>query len=200
MTNHIYHPTKTVKGFACSFWFSDRDCSLYATLIKQAGWDEKTQNGTFKGSLKDPNKKVNIKLSWIEASAILDCIERNRPFNTYHDQDDFPKAITFTPWMGKAFTDGEGNQRPATQNGFSFTITVKNKQDTTQQNAFFIGLTFAEARYIREFLIHALHKHFKKTSTPNFENASIRDNEDQVVKHPANNSPSIQSNDGILDF
>jgi hypothetical protein len=193
--NHIYHPTKSVKGFACSFWYSDRDNAVYATLIKQAGWDEKTQNGTFKDSLNDPNKKVNIKLSFVEVAAILDCIERNRPFSNYHDQDDFPKQISFTPWMSKAFTDGEGNAHPASQNGYSFTITVKNKQDTSQSNAFYIGLNFAEARYIREFLIHSMHKHFRKTPAPNY-NASAP----SQPQPPMNNPQGNESKDGLLDF
>lgn len=165
---HIYHPNKAVKGFACSFWYSERDSAIYATLVKQSGWDERSQNGTFKDSLKDPTKKVNIKLSFIEAGGILDCIERNRPFSQYHDSEAAPKQISFTPWVGKAWTKADGTEMPATQNGFSFSITVLDKQDTTAKNPFFIGLSYAEARYIREFLLFCMHKNFKafKSSPP----------------------------------
>jgi hypothetical protein len=151
---HIYHPNKSVKGFAASFWYLDKEDSVFATLIKQAGWDNATSTGTFKDSLQDPNKKVNIKLSFTEVAAILDCVERNRPFSNYHDFDEKPKTIKFEPW----FTTGEN----PVQRGYSFSIVVGDKQDSTVKNPFYIGLTFAEAREIREFLIHIFHMHFRK--------------------------------------
>lgn len=161
MSIHIYHPNKAVKGFACSFWFSERDNSLYATLIKQSGWDDKNQNGTFKASLNDPTKKVNIKLSPVEACGILDCIERNRTFSTFHDFEESPKAISLAPWMNNPIADDDGNRPPAVQKGFSFSVSVNNKSDPTNKNSFYIGLTFAEARYIREYILHCLHLTFE---------------------------------------
>lgn len=151
---HIYHPNKAVKGFACSFWYSEKDDTLFATLIKQAGWDEKTQNGLFKESLNDPTKKVNIKLDYVEAAAILDCVERNRPFKTFHDNEESPKTIQFVPWMSQDAT-------PVIK-GYSFSVTVGSKQDSAFKNSFYIGLTFAEGRLIREFLINSIHKHFNR--------------------------------------
>lgn len=162
---HIYHPNKAVRGFACSFWYSERDGSLFATLIKQSGWDEKTQNGTFKASLEDPTKKVNIKLSEIEACAILDCIERNRPFTTFHDFEAAPKSISFIPWMNQSVADDDGNRPAPTQKGFSFSVAITNKEDPTNKNSFYIGLSYPEARFVREFLIHVLHKTFKRERT-----------------------------------
>lgn len=153
MSIHIYHPNKRSTGFATSFWYADKDSTVFATLLKQSGWDESKQNGVFKDSMNDPNKKVNIKLSYTEVSAILDCIERNRPFSTFHDADEFPKQIKFEPWI----TDGVAK-------GYSFSINVQSKQDSTYKNAFYIGLTFAEARLIREFLIFAMHRHFTRLS------------------------------------
>jgi hypothetical protein len=149
---HVYHPNKNITGSACSFWLS-RDGALMATIIKQTGWDSANDNGTFLDALKDPTKKVNIKLSAIEGCAILDCVERNRPFSSFHDNDETPKSIQFTPWMSK--TD------VPEQRGFSFSINVTNKQDSAQKNGFYIGLTYAEARLIREFIITYLHKFFE---------------------------------------
>jgi len=160
---HIYHPNKSVKGFACSFWYSEKDSTIFATLIKQSGWDEQSQNGTFKDSLNDPTKKVNVKLDYVEAAAILDCVERNRPFKAFHDNEESPKSIAFTPWM-----QGEGTA--ATQRGYSFSITVGSKQDSAFKNSFYIGLTFAEARLIREFIVNAMHKHFNRPLPPRLNN------------------------------
>lgn len=153
---HIYHPSKSGKGFAASFWYSERDKTVFATLLKQSGWDEKTQNGIFKGNIDNPEGRVNIKLDFIEASAILDCIERGREFKSFHDNDETPKQIAFTPWIGQ---DGK-------QKGYSFSVTVTNKQDTSYKNSFYIGLTFAEGRLIREFFIFTLHQHFARLRQP----------------------------------
>jgi len=150
----IYHPRKDVKGFACSFWQSRRDGAFMATILKQSGWDEARQNGVFGDSRKDPMKNVTIKLGQVEVAGILDCIERNRPFSTFHDSDQKPKRITFVPWN----TAGDN----PVQQGYSFTVSVSDKQDASYKNSFYIGLKFAEARLIREYLIFLLHKSFEQ--------------------------------------
>lgn len=182
---HIYHPNKSVKGFACSFWYSTRNDSVFATLIKQSGWNEKTQTGVFKDSLNDPTKRVNIKLSELEVSAILDCIERNRPFSGFHALDDsVSKTVSFSPWMVQpaADIDADTPAKPV-QKGFSFTVNITPKDG--EKNGFYIGLTYAEARYIREFLMHCLQKKFNKTF--------VREetSEAEPVTPPASNNESI---------
>ena len=193
MSIHLYHPTKSVKGFACSFWYSDRDGSLFATLIKQSGWDDKNQNGIFKGSLDDPNKKVNIKLSDVEACAILDCIERNRPFSTFHAFDEAPKAISFVPWMNQPIADDDGNRPAPTQQGFSFSISVTNPKDAANKNSFYIGLKYAEARLVREFLIYYLHNSFDKHRTK-----KLPDEVSAPTEGTVNNSGETPSNPADL--
>lgn len=162
----MYHPSKNGNGFAASFWLGrDNDC-IFATILKQSGWDEKNQTGTFKDSVNDPNKKVNIKLNYVEIASILDCVERNRPFKTFHDHNEFPKSISFIPWM-----TGEENAKQ--QKGYSFTITITSKQDTSFKNAFYIGFTFSEARLIREYLIFALHVCFNQSVKNKISNINI---------------------------
>lgn len=156
---HIYHPNKSITGSACSFWIS-KDGALMATILKQTGWDATNDNGTFLDAMKDPLKKTSIKFSLIEGCAILDCIERNRPYSSFHDNDENPKSIQFVPWMGKT--------EPIEQKGFTFSVNVSSKQDSSQKNSFYIGLTFAEARLIREFIVKHLHNNFepRKYSSP----------------------------------
>lgn len=189
---HIYHPNKAVKGFACSFWRSSRDNSLFATLVKQAGWDSNTQTGTFKGSMEDPTKHVNVKLSEIEACAILDCIERNRPFTTFHQSDDAPKSITFVPWMSQPVGEDDGDKPPQVQQGFSFAISVKHPTDPTNKNSFYIGLTYPEARWIREFLIDYLHQGFHKRSR--------KDTPAQQESQPIVNTPTPEQSKSLVDL
>lgn len=154
MSLPFYHPSSRGGGFAASFSDSfNHDC-VFATLIKQSGWNDETKTGSFKASREDVTANVTIKLNDLEVAAILDCIERGRPFNTYHDGD-VPKNIQFVPWFPKS----SGSETPQ-QKGFSFSITVGNKEDSSVKNAFYIGFNFPEARLIREYLINILNNHF----------------------------------------
>jgi hypothetical protein len=159
MPIHVYHPNRNNTGFACSFSQSNKDGTVFATLIKQAGWDSEKQVGSFKDSRNDPTKNVNVKINDVEIAAILDCLERNRPFSTVHDSDKSIKTIKFEPWMNKP-VDGE---KPV-QRGFSFSITSADKQDSTTKTSLYIGLTFPEGRLIREFLVFALQSQFAKAA------------------------------------
>lgn len=154
----FYHPTKDVRGTASSFWYSDRNDAAFATILKQSGWDEQNQNGVFKASVDDPTKKATIKLDWVELGGILDCIERNRPFTSFHDFDDKPKAISFQPRFDKT--------EPTKQIGFAFSITITDKQDSTKKESFYIAFRLPEARLIREYIIYLLHTHFKRVNKP----------------------------------
>lgn len=151
-----YHPSKNGNGFACSF-SQGKDGTIYATLLKQSTWDAQNQIGTFKESRNDSNKNVNIKLGQIEVGAILDCLDRNRGFSAPHDSEKQIKSIQFIPWFSKPI---EENEKPI-QRGFSFSITVTEKNTENSKNSYFIGLNLAEGRLLREFLIFALQQSFK---------------------------------------
>lgn len=183
MPVHIYHPNKVSSGFACSFSDGLNGDCMFASILKQSGWNESTRTGTFKASLDDKNSFANIKLSDLEVAAILDCVERGRPFSTYHDGD-VPKTIQFTPWFSKQVN--EDTNKPD-QRGFSFAITVSSKEDPTIKNSFYIGLNFAEARLIREYLLNSLNSHFNIDKVTTLANAKNRQNK-QVIEIEANNS------------
>ena len=147
---HFYHPNKAVKGSAASFWYSQSNNSVFAQIMKQSCWDTAADNGVFKDN--SPAMKVTIKLSQTEVAAILDCVERNRPFTTHHDFGDNPKNISFVPTYDKTDT--------TKQIGYDFSFLVMDKTDSTKKESFFIRFKLAEARLIRELLIHFLHKQF----------------------------------------
>lgn len=152
MPIHIYHPNKNNSGFACSFSQSGKDGTIFATLIKQSGWNAETQVGTFKDSKNDPTKNINVKLGQVEVAAILDCLDRSRPFSTVHDSDKSLKAIKFEPWL-----DRNNNNTPR---GYSFSMTLTDKENPSAKVSLYIGLTFPEGRLIREYLMFALQNSF----------------------------------------
>ena len=157
----FYRPNKSNKGYACSFWTSSKDGYLFATIIRQSGWNHETGNGTFKKSVNDPNQFVNVKLTATEAAAIIDCIERNRPLSTVHDTGELFKTITFTPWMTPV---PAGEKSVSIPKGFSFAVGVSAKgASETSKNSFFIGLTLPEGRLLKEFLLHYIHDSFNQS-------------------------------------
>lgn len=161
----LYKPNSKNTGHACSFSQSPKDGTIYSSLIKQSSWNDVKKIGSFANSRNDVTKNVSIKLSQVEVAAILDCLERNRPYSTLHDSDKQQKSIQFTPWINKPMNEGE---KPV-QKGFSFSISVTDKQDSTTKNAFYIGINFAEGRLIRAYLDNALKK--------SFENAEVVESE-----------------------
>ncbi|MSR88011.1 MAG: hypothetical protein EXS69_02550, partial [Candidatus Zambryskibacteria bacterium] len=67
---HFYKPNPKITGSACSFWHSDKDGNFFATLLKQAGWNEKAKTGSFVQNKNDPTKKITVKLNRTEIAAI----------------------------------------------------------------------------------------------------------------------------------
>jgi hypothetical protein len=191
MAIHIYHPNKAIKGFACSFWYSQRDDSVYATIIKQSGWDTERDNGVFKANKDNPDGRVNIKLSFIECAAILECVDKNRQFKTFHDGDEKPKNIAFVPWNSK-----EGDK---SQIGFSFSVTVGDKADTNK-NSFYIGLNFAEARLIREFITNTIAFYFNKGNKPQVVEQSSAPQESEQSPNNSQKNESKTLVDPLTDF
>ena len=163
---NFFHPSKTNTGSACSFSQNAKTGDIYATLIKQSSYDAVKHIGGFAENRGNPEKHINIKLGAVEVAAILDCVDRFRPFSTVHDNDKDKtlKSINFGVWLTKP-ADPKEQPQPR---GYSFSITCTSKEDSTQKNSFYIGLTFAESRLVREFLIHSLQRLFEITQK-NFE-------------------------------
>jgi len=153
MPIQLYHPNKSNLGSACSFNVAPDNSCVFATLIRQHGWDAEKGNGTFKGNKDNPEQKVNVKLSLVEVSAILETLDRKRVYSAYHDADK-PKQIKFDVWVDKA----SGSDR-----GFTFSVNVSDKNNKEYKNSFYFGFNYGEARYVREYLMFCLKRSFKSS-------------------------------------
>jgi len=152
----LYHPNKSNTGFACSFSQSAKDGTVFFSLLKQSTWDAEKRIGGFKESRNNPAKSVTVALNQMEVAAILDLLDRNRAYSSMHDSEKQIKSINFSPWMNKV-PEGE----KATQRGYSFSITITDKQDSTApKNSFYFGTNYPESRLIREYLIFCLQQAF----------------------------------------
>ena len=135
----LYHPNKSSKGFAISFKSVLEDKAIYIEVIRQSGWNDQEKIGSFKGSRENPEGRANVKLSNIEVGAFLDCLDKSRPFSTFHDHDKKPKKINFNVW--------EGEDKVA--RGYSLGINITDKEDSSYKNSFYFGFNFAEGRVLR---------------------------------------------------
>jgi Whirly transcription factor len=147
----FYKPNSKNTGSACSFWLSPKDNRFYGCIIKQDSWNAAKRTGSFSQNTENPDKKVIVKFSDVEIGGILDAIDNNRGFSAYHDgaTTQFSTSIKFESYI-----------REGKQVGYSFMVTKSSKEDSTKKNSFVIGLSFAEARILKENLIFLLAKSF----------------------------------------
>jgi len=146
---NFYKPTAKNTGHACQFWFSKSEKSFFVELLKQHSWNQQTKTGSFKGSKGNPCKRTIIKLGLVEACEILESIDKNSKWSTFHTNEKNTTQIYFEPYI----RDGQ-------QVGFSFKVNKSSKQDTTQsgKSSFLIGFKNSEARLLKEYLTAGLHQ------------------------------------------
>ena len=146
----FYKPNPKSTGSACSFWSKPEDSAIFGSFIKQSGWNAQRKTGSFKANKENPNASTQFKFNQTEVCAILDTIETNRPFSAYHST---PKQVTrfnFGPYL-----------RDGKQVGFSYSVNKEDKEDSTAKASFIIGLTFPEARLLKEYLTYSIASMFK---------------------------------------
>lgn len=146
----IYKPTPRNTGTACSFSFNNLDGNFYLNLIKQASWNDQKKIGSFSENAQNPEKKVVVKLSKIEACGILDALDNNRTADFFHNSENQKLGIKFSPYI-----------REDKQVGYSLNVIKNSKTQTTQPAvSFLIGFTFAEARMVSEYIKFGLNHIF----------------------------------------
>ena len=146
----FYKPNPRLTGTACSFWMN-ADNTIMSSMIKQSSWDEKRKVGSFAANKDNPKGRVIVKLSPTEIGGIIDALESNRQYSTFHSSAKQPLQVKFGPYMDKQSDN---------QKGFSFSINKQDKEDSTNKVGFIIGFTFPEGRYLKEYLLHLLNKFF----------------------------------------
>ena len=171
----FYKPNSKNTGSACSFWLSPKDNRFYACIIKQDSWNAAKRTGSFAQNAENPEKKVVVKFSDVEIGGILDAIDSNRGFSAYHDgaTTQFSTSLKFEPYM-----------REGSQVGFSFMVTKSSKEDTTKKISFVIGLSFPEARLLKEHLSFLLNKSFAIEAESYKQNPKNNESSAQESGHP----------------
>ena len=158
----FYKPTEKVTGTAMSFYLNKRDNSFFSNMIKQDSWDASRKIGSFQKNKKVEGKNVNIKFNQTEIAAMVDAVDRNAEVSGYHGSNQAVR-FSFGPYVPKQKTsDGEWIEGTK-QKGFSFRVTREAKEDSTNRQSYIIGLTFPEAKLLREHLVYLLNESFALT-------------------------------------
>lgn len=138
----FYKPNAKVTGTACSFWVN-KDGSIMTSMIKQDSWNDIKKIGSFVKNKDNPNARVIVKLSRIEVAGIIDAMERESEFKSYHSSQNQVLQIRFGLYIDK----GSGEKK-----GFSFSVNKQEKEDSTAKTGFIIGFTYPEARLLKHDL------------------------------------------------
>lgn len=178
MSISFFKPTKKGNGCAVTFSFSCKpyrdkaDAALWVNMIKQSGWNDKSNTGVFKDG-----EKIRIRFNAVEMGAILYSIRNNVPMENamnikmvYHDPGKAAAArnrsseglsgvrIGFAP----AYAVDPATNKPTSQKGFKLTVS-RGGQDEKQDTSYFaVGLTLAEATLLEEYIAHCLGLYFKE--------------------------------------
>ena len=151
-----------------------------ASMIKQDGWNDKTHTGSFAKNKENPNGRVVVKLGNAEVAGIIDALESNRDWSTYHVSSKQKLQINF----GKYNRNNE-------QIGYSFSVNKQDTQDSTNKVGFIIGFNFPEGRYLREYLIFLLREWFLKEEAKHALNTPKKTNSYQD-KGSGGHTPEIE--------
>lgn len=145
MLLQFYKSSKTIKGCAAGFSFNDKDGCLFISLIKQTGYDESKRLGTF-----SDGEQIVVKFSVTEIGALLDTLDSNKEYSTFHKAKKGNTSIKFAPYFV-----GE----PREQKGFGLSIG-KLDENNKVASTFLMPFNSAEAKVIRTYLDFVLRQIF----------------------------------------
>tara|TARA_R110000751_G_scaffold260477_5_gene359843 strand:+ start:507 stop:1052 length:546 start_codon:yes stop_codon:yes gene_type:complete len=135
----FYKANAKVSGTACSFSVNPKDKSVYASLIKQKSWDDKTKTGRF-----DADNKCITKLSTMELGALINAIETKTDWSAYHGTQTRATKMNFSP-----YSQG-GNE------GYNFRVTADSKEDSENKSTFSMGFRYGEAEVLKRYFIFSM--------------------------------------------
>ena len=152
----FYKPTPKNTGSACSFFL--KDGAVMFSILKQSTWDASKRIGTFKKSKEDPTAVIFGKFNMVEASKLVSCFEKNQKFETVHATKRQKISIAIEPYFKY---DPATAKTTDEQLGFSFRV-IKSGEGDAKGTSFRIGLNFAEADYLKFFLLYCINKSFER--------------------------------------
>jgi hypothetical protein len=124
-----------------------------------------------------------------EVAGILETVDKDAEFKEYHNSQNQSIQIRFAPYVDK-----NTNERK----GFSLSVN-KTGKDSQEKLSFIIGLTFKEARLLREYMVYIIHDSFANPIKQNQEAESSGEEAATETPAPAP-KPTQQLSGDDIDF
>jgi hypothetical protein len=140
----FYKANPKVTGTACSFSVNPKDKSVYASLIKQKSWDDKSKTGRF-----DADNKCITKLNTMELGALVNAIDTKTDWSAYHGTQTRATKMNFAP-----YSQG-GNE------GFNFRVTADSKEDSEKKATYSMGFRYGEAEALKQYFVFSMQAIFQ---------------------------------------
>jgi len=194
MSIQLYKPNSKNTGSAFTFSIGENKSNplpaFYISAIAQHSWDDQKKIGSFAGNGKNPEKKVNVKLSEFECGEFISAVKNRHEYTAFHAYEDNSTTIKFSPWdkdvkVSKYDPSTKGFQETK-QKVPAFGLSISKGKGST----FKIGIDPGEVevllKFVEEFLSTfvkekiKLQKNYIKNSNPTKSNTSkIEDAEEE---------------------
>lgn len=183
-----YHANKSGNGSLCGLSSNSKLAQLFFTIIRQSDWNSDTRTGSFRG------EKLNVMFGHLEVGALMDAIDRNVEYKTYHTTPKQTLSIMFSPYV-----------KDNVQKGFYLNV-LKKDPATAQESKFSIGFSFAELKVLYEYFRFFLHRHFAAIYAADKESFKEREEKKKAKVEPKGDAkadapvenPVAENNDGDL--
>ncbi len=199
----FYRANKNNTGVAVSFNFGPNrektSIDLYASGIKQSGWNAQTNSGSFKGNAQDANKIINMKFSEFEVGGLIYALENKDSFGAYHKSDAGVTTASVRLYVPEKIKTAQGfvDNTKKTATGMSITL----KKDGENAPSFPLTVSFGEATALAIYLRTGLTEKFLMYVAPaQNQNGNGNGNNSRPAPKPQNNDQDQDDNgNGVSD-
>lgn len=181
----FFKAQKNGNGSAANFSFNSKDGAFYVEIVKQTGYDNAKNLGSFKGGA-----KLNSKLSLTEIGSFLNAIYNKQEFKSVHKTSDRTLTISFAPYFLK-----DSNE----YKGFGLSLFV-SKDEVCR-----IGFSPGELELLVEFFKFGLEKCFssmyaddKKRRDDAFKAKQAKDGGGSGKKEPSKNEEYLPQTEEVV--
>lgn len=137
----FFKAQKNGGGSAANFSFNSKDNAFYVEIVKQTGYDNDKNLGSFNGGF-----KINSKLSLFEIGSFLNAVYNKQEYKTVHKTNERTLTISFAPYFLK---DPDN-----TYKGFGLSLFISKEQVCR------IGFSPGELEVLVEFFKFGLERCF----------------------------------------
>lgn len=172
MPETFYKPNKFNTGSACGLSLNSKGGAVYVEIVKQMGWDDKSETGSFYDhAKKEKGDNVKIQIDRNEIGALIYSITTKTDFKAYHESETQTSQIEFgllRKWnKDKRVYEGD----PI---GYSLVVNRTSKEKVGEKSTYKIGFTFGEGMVFLEYLRFSLEKIFSATYAADKKSAEDR--------------------------